>query len=162
MPVFLCRWPTGDFSVVKAPNKDQAIEFLDEVGNAEGCPVKAMRDFMVHFQLTDEGKFALETLPFGEETENQIMGLGYPILDKAFLDAPTTTSGYTEEGEKSIRVAVRKERERISARKAREPKTLLGRRIKGMTDAPSKMIDRVVESEAAETLKKFKGKGKTN
>jgi hypothetical protein len=35
MPVFLCRWPNGDFSMVKANNKDQAIEFLDEIDNAE-------------------------------------------------------------------------------------------------------------------------------
>jgi hypothetical protein len=161
MAVFLCRWPNGDFSVVKAVNRDQAIEFLDEVGNAEGCPVPAIKDFMVHFGLTDDGEFELQT--YGEMTREHIMRLGYPVLDKAFLDAATDKTGtLTEEGQKTIRQAVEKERERVSPRKAKEPITLLGRRMKAKMDAPSKMIDRIVEEEAEKTLKKFKGKGKTN
>ena len=42
MPLYLCRWPNGDCSVVWAANKGEAIELLDEVDNAEGCPLTAL------------------------------------------------------------------------------------------------------------------------
>ena len=65
--LFLCRWPNGDFSVVKASSKDEAIELLDEIGNAEGSPVTPINDtFMVHFVLTDDGDFELQG--WGEPT----------------------------------------------------------------------------------------------
>ncbi len=165
MPTFMCRWQNGDFSEVKAANKDETIEFLDEVGNAEACPVIAIKDFMVHFKLADDGDFVLET--YGEMTYEHIMRLGYPVLDKAFLDAPTDATGIlTEEGHKTIRQAVDMERQRLwpreSVKPKTEPKTLLGRRIQAASDAPSKMIDRIVEKVAKEKLGKFKGKGKTN
>jgi hypothetical protein len=161
MPVFLCRWPNGDFSVVKAANKDQAIEFLDEIDNAESCPVTAIKDFMVHFRLADDGEFFLENC--GEMTHEHIMRLAYPVLERAIHDAPTDKAGIlTADGKKAIQHAVSKERERVSPRNAKEPKTLLGGRIKALTNAPSKMIDRIVEEQAEETLKKFKGKGKPN
>ena len=35
MPLFLCRWENGDCSFVVAPTKDTAIQYLDEIGNAE-------------------------------------------------------------------------------------------------------------------------------
>ena len=41
-------------------------------------------------------------------------------------------------------------------------KTLLGQNLKRMMDAPTRKIDRIVEEEAAKTLKGFKGKGKAN
>ncbi len=43
MPLFLCRWPNGDCSVVWAPTKDDGIVELDQVGNAEACPIKPTR-----------------------------------------------------------------------------------------------------------------------
>jgi hypothetical protein len=69
--VFLCRWQNGDFSVVKAGNKEEAIEFLDEVANAEGCSVTAIKDFMAHFRLRDDGESESER--FGEATYSDIM-----------------------------------------------------------------------------------------
>ena len=35
MAICLCRWPNGEFSIVNAKTKDDAIELLDEWGNAE-------------------------------------------------------------------------------------------------------------------------------
>jgi hypothetical protein len=35
MPLYLCRWPNGDLSAVSAPNKQEAIFLLDEVGDAQ-------------------------------------------------------------------------------------------------------------------------------
>lgn len=157
MPVFLCRWPNGDFSVVKAVNKEEAIELLDEIGNAEGCPVIAIKDFMVHFVLTDDGEFELEG--YGETTGELIMKLGYPILEKAWREALDKSD---EERSEIARRAVAIERERVIEEDMKEPKTVLGRDMKAMLDAPSRKIDRIVEQEAKETLKGFKGKGKTN
>jgi hypothetical protein len=65
MGLYLCRWENGDFSVIQANNKDDALEMLDEVANAEGLPLYSIKDFMVHFRLTDEGMIELED--FGEE-----------------------------------------------------------------------------------------------
>ena len=45
MPLFLCRWPNGDCSVVWASNKEDAIVELDQVGKAEGCPIVQVRTF---------------------------------------------------------------------------------------------------------------------
>ena len=39
MPVYVCRWPNGDCSVVQARTKQAAIIKLDEMDNAEGCPL---------------------------------------------------------------------------------------------------------------------------
>ena len=55
MPLFLCRWPNGDCSVVLARTQDDAVVAFDQVGNAEGCPITQLRTFQVHFALTDQG-----------------------------------------------------------------------------------------------------------
>ena len=154
MPVFLCRWQNGDFSLVKAENKGEAIEFLDEVGNAEDCSVTAIRDFMAHFRLSDDGEFELER--FGEATHSDIMERSYAVLDKAFLNETNTQE------------AVAKERQRFwpkdgtRKKSTNQPQTLLGRNLKAITDAPTRMIDRIVKKAASEKLKKFRGKGKAN
>lgn len=156
--LFLCRWPNGDFSVVKASGKDEAIELLDEIGNAESSPVTAINDsFMVHFILTDDGEFELQG--WGEETGELIMKRAYPVLDEARMEA--LHKGDSERAE-IIRRAVANERERVIAKRVKKPKTLAGQRLKGMMDAPSRTIDHIIEEEAAEKLKKFKGKGTTN
>ena len=51
MPVYICRWQNGDFSAVSASSRAEAIELLDEVGNAEVCELFAVKNFMVHFRL---------------------------------------------------------------------------------------------------------------
>ena len=58
--LFICRWPNGDFSVVKAASKDEAIELLDEVGNADGASLRKIGDFIANFKLTGSGDFRLE------------------------------------------------------------------------------------------------------
>ena len=156
--LFLCRWPNGDFSVVKASSKDEAIELLDEIGNAEGSPVTPINDnFMVHFVLTDDGDFELQG--WGEETDDLIMKRAYPVLDEARMSSLEKSD--TERPE-IIRAAVAKERERVIAKRVKQPKTIAGQRLKEMTGAPTRMIDRIVDKETARKLKKFKGKGKVN
>ena len=69
---------------MKATNKDEAIELLDEIANAEECSVTAMKDSMAHFRLNDEGEFELEG--DGEDTEVLVLRRAYPILDKAIME----------------------------------------------------------------------------
>ncbi len=159
MPLYLCRWPNGDCSVVWAANKGEAVEILDEVDNAEGCPVMAIRDFMVHFRLSDEGEIQCEG--FGEATEDALFQLAYPVLDKALTDAPSDQAGNpTPEGITTIHGAVAQERKRVRVKKVKEPETELGRGIKKMTNAPTRMIDRTIRDSATETLKQLPVRGK--
>jgi hypothetical protein len=51
MPLYICRWQNGDFSAVSAASKADAIELLDEVGNADVCELFTVKNFMVHFHL---------------------------------------------------------------------------------------------------------------
>ena len=77
MPLFLCRWPNGDCSVVLASSEQDALIKLDEIANAEGCPLVRLDDFQVHFRLTDDGELTLEG--FGEITENPPLSIMFFI-----------------------------------------------------------------------------------
>ncbi len=161
MPLYMCRWPNGDCSVVWAANKGAAVEILDEVDNAEVCPLMALRDFMVHFRLSDEGEIQLEG--FGEATEDALFQHAYPVLDKTLMDAPNDQAGNpTPEGIAMIREAVAKERKRVRLKKVKEPETELGRGIKKMMNAPTRMIDRAIRDTATKTLNQIPVKGKPN
>ena len=161
MALYLCRWPNGDCSVVRASSKGEAVELLDEIGNAEGCPLISLPEFMVHFRLSDEGEFEFELL--GEATEDALFKLGYPLLDETLLDVPTDQVGNpTSEGQAAIRDAVAKERNRVRPRKVKEPDTELGRTLKALTRAPTRIVDRVVREAATKRLKAFPIHGKLN
>ena len=54
MPLFICRWQNSDFSAASARSREEAIELLAEVGNAEICEVFAVDNFMVHFHVKAE------------------------------------------------------------------------------------------------------------
>jgi hypothetical protein len=162
MPVFLCRWPNGDFSVVAAPHKDAAIEELDEVANAEGSPMRRMPAFQVHFRLNDNGEIVLEQ--FGEATVDEIMSFCYPLLEKARQENFERASAEGRDGDPDratpdeqarITDAVRKERERVKRRPGRTPLTEAGEQIKQQMDAPTSMIDRYIREDATEVLKKM-------
>jgi hypothetical protein len=156
MPVYICRWPNGDFSVVSAANRDRAIELLDEAGNAEGSQISVIKDFMIHFALKDSGELEFES--YGEATESKIMEWGYPSLDDAWAEGMNGGLGEDERAN-VIRRAVAAERERV-VHKAKEPETELGKRIKGLTDAPTGTINAIVKNQARRSLDKFRSKGK--
>ena len=156
MALYLCRWENGDFSVVQANNKEHAIEMLDEVANAEGLPLYAITDFMVHFRLTDEGIVELEE--FGERFGNHIRERVHPVvgeLDVSPYDA-------APEDIARIKAAVQLERDRLKAEPAPEPDTELGKQVKAETDMPTSVINRHVRTAAREVLRKTKPKGKPN
>src|ERR1700687_973785 len=83
MPLFICRWQNGDFSTVSASSKKDAIELLDEVGNAETCELFTMKNFMVHFRLKQETDEIDDFVPvelegFGEATVDILCDRVYP------------------------------------------------------------------------------------
>jgi len=162
MPLYLCRWPNGDCSVVWASTKGAAVELLDEIANAEGCPLTPIQDFMVNFRLTDEGRLQLEG--FGEATEDAIFHTAYPILNEAMLNAPAheETGDLTAGGIALVQEAVAQERKRVRPKKVKEPQTELGRKIKRETDMPTGLVDRQIRRQADETLRRFRGGGKLN
>jgi hypothetical protein len=147
MPLFLCRWPNGDCSIVSARTETEAIERLDEVANAEGCPITKLSHLQVHFTLTDEGHLALESL--GETTEDEIFEFCYPELEQALA------------GDGDVIGAVKRERERIEDDEsaANAPATELGRRAKGELDMPTTLVDRILSDVARQRLKSFKPRG---
>ncbi len=161
MPVFMCRWPNGDFSFVSARNKSKAIEALDEIDNAEGCPLSVVEDLMVHFYLDDDGSLELDG--FGEVTENTIWK-DYPILDETLdrIFQEVKEEPLTREDMQVIGEAVSKERERVKAKKLKQPATHLGQEIKKVMDVPTSIIDQQIEEAAMEKLTEFKPKGKPN
>ncbi len=161
MPVFMCRWSNGDFSFVSARDKSKAIEALDEIDNAEGCPLSVVEDFMVHFRLEEDGTFELDG--FGEVTENSIWK-EYPILDKTLDHVFGEIQGepLTREDMQVIGEAVSKERERVKPKGVQQPETNLGQEIKKVMDVPTSIIDQEINEAAIEELKEFKPKGKPN
>ena len=161
MPVYMCRWPNGDFSFVSTANKQEAVEALDEIDNAEGCPLSVVREFMVHFRLDDDGTFELEG--FGEVTETTIWE-DYPVLDETLDHIFKETAGaeLTRQHMQVIGEAVSQERERVKPKKAKQPETRLEQKMKRTMDTPTTLIDREVKKRAKETLKNFKPKGKPN
>ena len=121
----------------------------------------ALRDFMVHFRLSDEGEIQLEG--FGEATEDALFQRAYPVLDKALTDAPSDPAGNpTPEGIVTICEGVAQERKRVRVKKVKEPETELGRGIKKMMNAPTRMIDRAIRDTATKTLQQLPVKGKPN
>lgn len=75
--MYLCRWPNGDFSIVSARTKDDAIELLDEWGNAEQASLTRMTDCMFDFRLTEDGQIELAAI--GDSTEDYIMEAPFAI-----------------------------------------------------------------------------------
>src|SRR4051794_35434832 len=83
MPIFICRWPSGDFSAASAGSREEAIRLLAEVGNAEMCELFTVDDFMVHFHIKKEADDFEEMLPvkfggFGEQTHRMLCERVYP------------------------------------------------------------------------------------
>src|SRR5713101_7221898 len=164
MPLYLCRWPNGDCSVVWARNKEDAIVELDQVGNAEGCSLIPLREFQVHFALTDEGKLEFEAL--GEGTKELLFALAYPLLEKTcsaiYGEMDSNQETFTPEQQARIQAAVEQERERVQVESddIAEPDMEMGRAIKRQTGMATPLINRIVRKTAQEILKDFTGQGK--
>lgn len=161
MATYLCRWPNGEFSIVNARNKADAIERLDEWGNAEQAILTRMTECMIDFRLSNEGQ--IELADVGELTHDFIMEACYPKLRDAFSTAESDEGGmgYSGEGLQRIREAVELERTRLweSQPAPKQPATLLGRDIQKQTGAPSVMVNRIVKEAVRKRLRSKEGEG---
>lgn len=159
MPVFLCRWPNGDVSIVAARNKDDAIYELDEFDNADHAQISQLKEFLVDFRLSDQGDLQLNQ--FGEGTYHQIMTKAFPELEKTVLsDELNRLDEGSDEYKAAIRNAVELERKRLwrKRRKVKEAKTEFGKRLQKELGAAAVVVDRAIERRASKILKSFKGK----
>ena len=148
MRLFLCRWPNGDCSLVAARSKADAVEKLDEVANAEGCPIIELSGAQVHFALTDDGELALDGL--GDELEADIFECCYPDLAQARLAGT------------HVAQAVARERARADGDRVESdaPATEQGRQVKADLDMPTTLVNRIVSTAAKRRLRSFKPRGK--
>jgi len=114
MAIFLCRWPNGDFSVVGASTKDEAIRTLEELGNAEEAELTPMSECLFDFRLNDFGEIELGLV--GSTTTDFIMEQCYPELERLLINAETNDEDgeYTPTALQQIRAAVENERTRRS------------------------------------------------
>jgi hypothetical protein len=110
--MFLCRWTNGDFSYVNARTKDDAIESLDQFGNAEQATITRMPECLFDFRLNDRGEIVLAQI--GAATEDFVRETCYPDLEQIILDARADDGEYTPEALERIRTAVEHERTRLS------------------------------------------------
>ena len=157
MPLYVCRWGNGDFSVVQASNKDHALEMLDEIANAEGLPLHVTTDFMAHFRLTDDGTIELEG--FGDDFEGHLADHFYPKLSEAQI----AVHGGAGADESWIRAAVEVERNRIKAKSPTAPDTEIGKKLKSQMDMSTVVVNQKVQAAAKEILRKTPPpKGKPN
>ena len=161
MAIYLCRWPNGDFSIVNARTRDEAIELLDEWGNAEQALLTRIADCMFDFRLGDNGRIELASI--GESTEERIMKACYPDLSEALATAEWDDDGndHSAAGRKQVREAVELERTRLwdNQPRAKEAETGLGREIQNQIGAASVVVNRIVREAAKKRLKSREGEG---
>src|SRR5215831_3702137 len=114
--------------------KDDAIELLDELGNAEQASLTRMSACMFDFRLGDNGQ--IELAGIGEAAEEYIMETCYPELQKALSAAEGDDS---DDSQRQIRGAVERERTRLGDDQppATPAATQLGRDTQKQLGAPS-------------------------
>ena len=77
--LYLCRWPNGEFSVVKADSKLDAMIQLDEWAGANASWLVPLETFIVDFALNELGQ--IEMAEFGEHTAEFLREHCYPELE---------------------------------------------------------------------------------
>ena len=164
--LYLCRWPNGEFSLVKADDRKDAAVQLDEWAGAEPAWLVPLERCMVDFRLNDRGE--IELGEFGEETCDFIREKCYPELDQVLSseDVLKHRSGKrNREAANKIRRAVEQERKRLwHAQKEGAPaKTAVGRELQKRLGTVGVVSDRYVEFAADQILRTKGGeRGKPN
>ena len=160
MPVFLCRWPNGDASIVYAADADDAAILLDEFGNPDEAELHHLENLLVDFRLEDDG--TLQAAQWGEATQQEILENAFPHLDAALSEFVHPDSDPPWDPER-VRAAVELERKRGQKKrrrgKAREARTELGRELQKSLGAPAALIDRLTEQVGEKILERAKPKG---
>jgi len=91
MPLYICRWQNGDFSVVQAKSREHATILLDQVDNADLGELFPVKEFLVNFRLKKEVDDMDEFIPvelesFGEGTDDLLADRVYPVYHKAVME----------------------------------------------------------------------------
>jgi hypothetical protein len=160
MAIYLCRWPNGDFSIVNARTKGDAIEMLDELGNGELASLTRMTDCMFDFRLSDDGK--IELADIGEATEECIMEICYPELKKTLNAAEGDDAEHSPKEQHQIRKTVERERMRLwhVQAPAKAAATEMGRDIQEQLGAAALVVNRIVQQVSRNRLKSKEGESK--
>jgi hypothetical protein len=164
--LYLCRWPNGEFSLVKANDRKDAVVQLDEWAGAEPAWLVPVDTCMVDFRLNDRGE--IELADFGEETGQFIWERCYPELDKVLSSDEVLihlSGKRNRDAANKIRSAVENERKRLwhAQSAGTAAKTALGRELQKRLGTVGPVADRYVEIAASEILRTEKGeKGKPN
>jgi len=153
--VYLCRWPNGDFSVVQADSRREAIVELDEWAGAHPAWLAPMEACMIHFRLTDDGE--IELAQFGEETTDFLWKTCYPVLDAVLCsdDVMRHRGGYpTAKAAARIKKAVGRERKRLWGNQPDAPqaKTEIGRELQRRLGTVGPVADHHVQQFARQIL----------
>ena len=151
--VYLCRWPNGDFSVVTADSKRDAIIALDEWAGAHPSQVHPIDNFMADFRLSDEGE--IDLIQLSCETHEVVWNTCYPAL-RDLLDSDEVID-FEANDESAVRERVRKavehERTRLwDNQLVAEPATEMGRRIARHMRTSAVVADYYVEEAAKQIL----------
>jgi hypothetical protein len=163
---YLCRWPNGEFSLVKADTRKDAVVQLDEWAGAEPAWLAPMETCMVDFRLNDRG--AIELAEFGEETGEFIWAMCYPALSAVLSGDDVSEHLGGKRNRKAanrLRRAVEHERKRLWNVQGAPTtaKTALGRNLQECLGSVGPVADRYVEAVANEILLTKSGeKGKPN
>lgn len=164
--LYLCRWPNGEFSLVKADDRKDAVVQLDEWAGAEPAWLVPVDKCMVDFRLNDRGE--IELAEFGEETGGFIWEKCYPELDEVLSSDNVLkhlSGKRNREAANKLRRAVEHERSRLwNAQGVPTPaKTALGRDLQKRLGTVGPVADRYVEVVANWILRTKKGeKGNPN
>jgi hypothetical protein len=139
MPIFACRWPNGDLSILAAKDKDDATCRLDEIDNAETAHVFRVDDFLLDLKLVDDGTLATDGAHgFGEVCGTEIMASAYPILWAARRNL--SSSATDQEASRVVTQAVQQERNRMGPVPASVPIDPKLRALKEMTGMPDALL----------------------
>jgi hypothetical protein len=164
--LYLCRWPNGDVSIVKADSKREAAVQLDEWTGAEPAWLVPLESCMIDFHLNDEG--GIELTEFGEETAEFIWESCYPQLDQVLSSVDVLSRearGSARNASKRIRTAVQHGRRRLwrDQPKGAAAKTALGRKLQKRLRTVGPVADHYIEFAAGEILRGKAGEnGKPN
>jgi hypothetical protein len=144
--VYICRWPNGDFSVVTADTKREAIIVLDEWAGAHPSQLSVLDRFMADFTLVDDGEIVLNR--FSDATDELIWDRCYPALrDLLGSDDVTDPEGMMKPGAAElVRRAVEHERSRLwDSQPKDEPRTEIGKRVAEQMGTSAVVADHYVE-----------------
>jgi hypothetical protein len=159
MPVFVCRWPNGDVSLVSARNKEDAIMALDEFDDAEIGTLMKVENLLLDFRLADNGELVFQG--FGDECHAEIIERVYPAVAQALADAPRTVAGELRaKGKLLVARAVEAEKKRPLRKTPKVAETALGKAVQRQLGASSVLVNRRMQDVATRVLERLPNSGR--